>query len=313
MHSPPNKYIPEVLNNEQYTSPLRVVLSSWFCGCLIALFFFPQLKAYIHTADDNDIIQTEIVNIDPSPPEHLITNTSVESTNTTRPPSLKTESIQEELLPKTRPQRILLVGSSSMNADLGAFLAQHLRKEKLYVHRHAKVGSGLARPDFYDWMSVLPTLLKTHTPDLVIVQFIGNDCQSLIRTDGSLEAKYGEPEWSAAYEKRIMALISMLHTQKIRVAFLGMSNVLPARYRSNVRRSNAILYEVANRQNAPFVSLWEMTSTPSGMPQTELNTHEIPQRMFREDGIHLSRSGARMVARDVYTQLNQFYDWKHHR
>ena len=197
-----------------------------------------------------------------------------------------------------------------MKSDLGAFLAKSLRKQELYVHRHAKVGSGLARPDFYDWMNVIPELISAHTPDLVIVQFVGNDCQSLIMADGSLKAKYGTKEWDRAYEERITSLITLLHNQKIRIAFLGMSNVQSSIFRRKLKRSNAIIYDVAAKYNVPFVSLWETTSSTSGSAQEQIIINNIPKRMYQEDGIHLSRSGARMVANDVFTQLQQLYEWK---
>ena len=189
---PTNKYTPFAPKESKTTSPLYVVLTAWFCGCTIGLFFLPQIKAYIHTADDDEAVQaTDSL-------QAQSTNHKEDSDNTAFPlPSLKpstTTSSEKTKLPTTIPQRVLLVGSSSMKSDLGAFLAKSLRKQELYVHRHAKVGSGLARPDFYDWMNIIPELVSTHTPDLVIVQFVGNDCQSLIMPDGSLKAKYGTKE-----------------------------------------------------------------------------------------------------------------------
>lgn len=309
MHKPPNKYIPDHTKEERHTAPLYAVLVAWFCGCMVALFFFPQLKAYIHTADDDTVSQDSIQQTS-IPLSKPTLQPSIDKKPFVSPDTSKVSlSAQENTLPTTIPQRILLIGSSSMNSDLGAFLAQHLRKKGLEVHRHAKVGSGLARPDFYNWMDILPELIKTHTPDLVIAQFIGNDCQSLILPDGSLEAKYGTSEWNEAYQKRIYSLISTLHKQGIRIVFLGMSNVLSPKFRTKLRRSNTIIYQVADKNNTPFVSLWEITSTPNGAAQTALEIGNIPQRMYQEDGVHLSRPGARMVARDVFTQLEQIYGW----
>ena len=296
-----NKYISFTPKEIKTTSPLHVVLTAWFCGCTILLFFFPQIKAYVYTTDDEIVQQVQrITPLNEIPPITVISE----------PSTPQTEPSPSKELPTTIPQRVLLIGSSSMNSDLGAFLAQSLRKQELYVHRHAKVGSGLARPDFYDWMDVIPELIAEHKPELVIVQFIGNDCQSLITRDGSLKAKYGTKEWKTAYEERISALITMLHKQNIRIAFLGMSNVESSVFRKKLKRSNEIIYNVASKNNAPFISLWETTSTADGSAQKQIISNSIPKRMYQEDGIHLSRPGARMVARDVFTQLQQLYEWK---
>ena len=279
---------------------MHVVLTAWFCGCTIILFFFPQIKAYIYTTDDKIVQQVQRIAPKEVTPDEVL---SEPSAPIVPPPPQKH-------LPTTIPQRILLIGSSSMNSDLGAFLAQSLRKQKLYVHRHAKVGSGLARPDFYDWMDVLPDLIAEHKPELVIAQFIGNDCQSLIMSDGSLKAKYGTKEWRTAYEERITALITLLHKQNIRIAFLGMSNVESSVFRKKLKRSNEIIYSVASKHKVPFISLWETTSTTGGAAESQIISNNISRRMHQEDGIHLSRPGARMVAREIFTQLQQLYEWK---
>lgn len=298
---PTNKYTPFSPKEAKTTSPLHVVLTAWFCGCTILLFFFPQIKAYVYTTDDEIVQQVQrITPLNETPPAKIISEPSIPKM---APPPSKD-------LPTTIPQRVLLIGSSSMNSDLGAFLAQSLRKQELYVHRHAKVGSGLARPDFYDWMDVLPNLIAEHKPELVIAQFIGNDCQSLIMSDGSLKAKYGTKEWKTAYEERITALITLLHKQNIRIAFLGMSNVESSVFRKKLKRSNEIIYNVASKNKVPFISLWETTSTAGGAAESQIISNNIPKRMYQEDGIHLSRPGARMVGREIFTQLQQIYEWK---
>ena len=301
---PINKYTPFTPKETKNSSPLHVVLTAWFCGCTILLFFLPQIKAYIHTADDDDAMQETVQQAIAEPNEQ-----PPEVQNIPLPTPKPETNTKIAKLPTTIPQRVLLIGSSSMNSDLGAFLAQSLRKQEIYVYRHAKVGSGLARPDFYDWMNILPDLIATHKPELVIAQFIGNDCQSLLNNDGSLKAKYGTQEWDQAYQERIAALITLFHKQKIRIAFLGMSNVQSSIFRQKLKRSNSIIYSVASEHKVPFISLWETTSSTSGSAQQQIIVNNIPKRMYQEDGIHLSRAGARMVAQDVFTQLKQLYDW----
>ena len=303
-----NKYTPFTPKESKATSPLHVVLTAWFCGCTIALFFLPQIKAYVHTADDGEVLEIE-KSPQKQPTQEQEGRTEIKKPTTKSKPKTQVR-IQKPILPTTIPQRVLLIGSSSINSDLGAFLAQSLRKQNIDVYRHAKVGSGLARPDFYNWMNVLPELIEKHNPDLVIAQFIGNDCQSLIMPDGSLKAKYGTNEWDLAYKERIKALITYLHNKKIRIAFLGMSNVQSSSFRNNLKRSNGIIYNVASKHDAPFISLWETTSSTNGSAQRQIIVNDIPQRMYQEDGIHLSRAGARMVAHDIFTQLKQLYGWK---
>jgi hypothetical protein len=286
-------------------------LGTWICGFSIFLFFLPQLNAYRNTVFDQNMQIEMPENIHSTSKEERQEPSSSESKQISQTVQTK-KTLQKSTykLPSTIPQRILLIGSSSMNSDLGAFLTQALRRQELDVHRHAKVGSGLARPDFYNWMEELPSLLNLHQPELVIVQFIGNDCQSLILPDGTLEARYDTPEWEEAYRNRIIDLITLLHRQQIRVSFLGMSNVISPGFRRNLKNSNRIIQETAAKHKSSFVSLWEQTSLPQGGVLQNININNIERPMFQEDGIHLSREGARIVAQETFKQLNTIYDWR---
>ena len=52
------------------------------------------------------------------------------------------------------------------------------------VYLHAKLGTGLSRPDVYNWFDVTQELIEEYKPDMVIAQFVGNDCQTLVTPDG---------------------------------------------------------------------------------------------------------------------------------
>ena len=52
---------------------------------------------------------------------------------------------------------------------------------RLEVHRHARLGTGLSRLDVYDWLTHSKNpFFHEHEPELVIAQFIGNDCQGMV-------------------------------------------------------------------------------------------------------------------------------------
>ena len=305
-HKPINKYTIPTQIEEKRSQALPIVLACWICGIAMAAYFYPQIQTYIQVSD---VVE-----------ETPFTSKSIQSSQAKKSPTLPNQKANPKrkenaaslpILPQTIPQRILLIGSSSMNSDLGAFLAQSLRRQKLEVYRQAKVGSGLARPDFYNWMEELPKLIEEHHPELIIAQFIGNDCQSLVEADGSVLAKYGSAEWEEAYEKRISDFIDIAHNQGIRIVFLGMSNVRSSLFRRNLLQSNSIIEKTALSNNARFVSLWESTSDAEGIALEYISTDDISRAMYQEDGIHLSREGARMVAREVFMLLNRLYDWEH--
>ena len=77
--------------------------------------------------------------------------------------------------------RVLILGDSMIAGALGLFLENGLRKEHGYeVLRYGKSSTGLARPDFFDWMKEARRQLEAFPdPDAVVAMFGGNDVQGL--------------------------------------------------------------------------------------------------------------------------------------
>ncbi len=77
---------------------------------------------------------------------------------------------------------MLLVGASSVQYYLGAELERRLEAHRdVTVLRLGKLGTGLARPDVFDWPAKLAELLDAFQPDLVIAMLGGNDAQAAER------------------------------------------------------------------------------------------------------------------------------------
>ena len=65
---------------------------------------------------------------------------------------------------------LLLLGDSMIAGNLGATLERNLRGPMApLITRAAQLGTGLARPDVYDWMKVVPPLIERDRPSFVVV------------------------------------------------------------------------------------------------------------------------------------------------
>ncbi len=74
-----------------------------------------------------------------------------------------------------------------MQFYLGSELERRLeRYRQVELHRFGKLGTGLARPDNFDWSKHITSLLEGFKPHIVIGQFGGNDGQPLQQRDGTL-------------------------------------------------------------------------------------------------------------------------------
>ena len=209
----------------------------------------------------------------------------------------------------THPKHILLLGGSSMYSSFGGLLGQKITSRDTEVERFAKIGTGLARLDVFNWLDKIDTLTTEQETDLVIVQFMGNDCQSLVDENLQIVAKYETPEWKTMYLDRWKKLIDILRTKNIDLIILGTPNVQLTRYGRQLKKVNFWVQQLANTEGIPFVSLWEISSNPDGSVLENIIEGRRKKKLHQEDGIHLAYAGAEMISEYVLQQLDKKYNW----
>jgi hypothetical protein len=86
-------------------------------------------------------------------------------------------------LPPTAPGEtrvVALVGDSMMAVGLSdVLLRQTATDQNLRIVKAFRSGTGLARPDVFDWMEEYPAMIASEKPDAVIVAIGANDGQGL--------------------------------------------------------------------------------------------------------------------------------------
>ena len=82
--------------------------------------------------------------------------------------------------------KVLLLGDSLIATGFGVRLESLLDKTPgVVAYRKGKSASGLARPDFFDWMREAQHQIAAREPDVVIILMGGNDGQDLTSTGKS--------------------------------------------------------------------------------------------------------------------------------
>ncbi len=212
--------------------------------------------------------------------------------------------------------KILIVGDSMIAGGFGLFLERALRGEHDFeVLRMGKSSTGLARPDFFDWIAQARRLTDTFTPDASVVMFGGNDVQGLYMGKGQW-IRWHEPGWNAEYARRVNALCDVLAPAGQRIFWVGMPVMRPAKFHERVQRVNTIFRaEMAIRPKAEFIDVWWVLADEEGNyadrivldppdPEASDATKAPAKRPKRVrvragDGIHLSPAGAMHLARYV--------------
>ena len=327
----PNKYKPIPKPHRSPVSISQLLIVVWGYTFILVLYFADEIRLHLENSPQPvaKITGTYILTASEIIPLSTLKNqindaaqylyqqeyrfgTNLEQAPQNNTPLIKQHAAEEEFLEvgppippvKQPPQKILLVGASSMHSRMGAEISKGLKDiPDLIIQRHAKLGTGLARPDVYNWKEVTLELAQKYDSDLVVAQFIGNDCQSLILPDRSLVARYGSAEWDEAYKQRIIDFITMLQKEDIEVVLIGMPIVRSERFRKKIKHVNSLVEDTAKEHDVHFISLWEASTNSDGSFKKIIrkNGRTLPFR--HDDGIHLSVEGSKQIANTILSEI----------
>lgn len=215
----------------------------------------------------------------------------------------------------------LLLGDSNMYGALGHALTRPLRARGYEVERVGKPGSGLARPDFYDWPTETERMVAERDPDLVVIILGGNDIQRLRDHSG----EYGtavrwddEARWVATYAARVRALAQAMDQPRAnpaspprRIFFLSPTNRRPPKNRARVQRVWAVQRQTlatyegwTSPWGVQWIDAFAASSAPSGRCLARGPDRTGHTARYRQgDGIHLTRAGAEALRDRIWATL----------
>ncbi len=204
-------------------------------------------------------------------------------------------------------RRVLIIGDSMVAGGFGIFLAQALgAREGVTVERRGRVSTGLARPDFYDWIEHGAEARAAFKPDAVVCMLGGNDGQGLYMGKDSdpLWHRYGEPGWDPEYRRRVNAFADVLAPAGEQIYWVGMPQMGLSKLNERVRHMNKIFRgEMAVRRRALFIDIWRVLADEDGGYCERLDLGEGRVRVRTADGIHIARAGANRLVEWVAPQI----------
>jgi hypothetical protein len=113
------------------------------------------------------------------------------------------------------------VAGDSISVGIGTLL-----REEIGATREVKVigesGTGLARPDSFDWPARLEELARDFPPEVLVFSLGSNDAQDLLDADGELVAPLVDVEaWEAEYSTRLARSFDAFEDSGTTVLWLG--------------------------------------------------------------------------------------------
>jgi hypothetical protein len=206
--------------------------------------------------------------------------------------------------PRKGKLRVLILGDSMAATDFGKALERRLDAHpKVVADRRGKSATGLARPDYFDWMKEGAARVKRHKPDLVVVVLGGNDGQDLIDVDGrSGRVVWPSEAWDEAYRGRTRAFVELLIADPARrLAWIELPAMALPSLEKKLERIRALQREVLAEfgVRATELSTRDGFYDPDGKLRTEVPGAKRRRALRQDDGIHFSVAGAAWFAERV--------------
>jgi hypothetical protein len=191
---------------------------------------------------------------------------------------------------------VALAGDSMMAVGLSpAMLRAAPKYGDLEMLKLFKSGTGLARPEVFDWQQEYPAMLAQARPEFVIVAMGANDAQGFV--ENGVVYPFGSAGWQAIYQRRVQAYLEMLEADGATVVWLGLPPMRSEEYDAHVALINRIDATVVNASpHAIWFSTAGVVGDQAGKFRDFGEVAGRTARLRQGDGIHLSDDGATLVA-----------------
>lgn len=213
-------------------------------------------------------------------------------------------------LPRLHPGKVLIVGDSMVEGGFGLALQRRLKQfSNLSIVREGIHSTGLTRPDYFDWMAHLQTLLNKHHPDLLIVNMGANDPQD-IAVQGKRHY-VGDAAWNTMYSSRVKQFISLAAERGVTTFWVGMPVMGKTAYGKKVHTINSLVAQACAEQKlAEYFDTWNVLTAADGtytpfMP----NARGERVRVRAKDGIHLTDAGGEIMTSHFLSASKPYVSW----
>ena len=195
-----------------------------------------------------------------------------------------------------KPRVVALVGDSMMAVGLSAQLQREVAGHKnVRVVRAFRSGTGLARPEVFNWMNQYPAMIGAEKPDVVLVAIGANDGQGFVVDHKVLVC--GSEEWRKVYQQRVADFLALLEADGARVIWVGLPPMRIPVYQEKMALINRFDFTVVNQH--PQAVWWNPVEYIGDATGRFREFAEFGKgktvRVRATDGIHLSDEGAGLV------------------
>jgi hypothetical protein len=199
--------------------------------------------------------------------------------------------VTAEIQPKDPKARKILIIGDYVAAGLAWGLDQALATEpKLAVIDKSNDGSGLVRPDFFDWNKTLPEVLNTEKPDLVVVMVGANDRQQIRTANERLAV--GSAPWEKTYTERVDGMVDTLKVYGKPFFWVSAPPMRASSGAGDMAYLNSLYKPRVEAAGGTFVDIWIGFTNANGQYISTGPDLDGQVRQLRtSDGVNFTRAG----------------------
>jgi hypothetical protein len=197
----------------------------------------------------------------------------------------------------------------SLGIDLALGMTRALEEQDGFRSTYdARISTGLARSDYFNWVSQVARDVREARPDVVVALFGANDNQPF--WTGSEFLPYGRPGWKPAYQARVAEIMDLVRKQDIPVVWVGLPPMAVARRSNAAAFLNTIYADAASRRHGvTYVDAWDLFLNEKGHYSAYLPDASGRQQLVRApDGVHLSPAGFDRLAAHVFDAMRPLWE-----
>jgi uncharacterized protein len=202
--------------------------------------------------------------------------------------------------------KIAFVGDSMADGLWGAFFRLAGRnkcgEEQLKFIRNARNGTGLARPDHFDWNAALADLLAREQPTLVFASIGLNDRQDFI-TAGKQRLHYGTEGWLAAYRQNVEAFYASAAASGAPVLVVGLPNLKEEKLNTHATLVNDVYAGTAS--GVTYLEPYRLVRDDGGYTSFGPNLSGQTVQLRAADGVHFTPAGYDVIAAHLAPALRE--------
>ncbi len=205
-----------------------------------------------------------------------------------------------------KPRSVLILGDSLAATGFGAVLERRLDAHPgIHCYRKGKSASGLARPDFFDWMGEASRQVELRDPELVIVIMGGNDGQDLTQKRKGKRVGWKSSGWEQAYRERMDTFLAKISGQNRGVLWLGLPKTNTVKFEAKLELIRAIQRDAVGALGTEhrYLNTTTLLLDEEGQLLRTIKAGRKTRKLRADDGIHFTMSGSTYFADKVYPEV----------